>query len=198
MSKEWKKAKKISIILLEKANKLLLNLLSLKLWEREELKFSTWLTLLMNIWSNNWRNTIPRSSSLAQRKDLTWMRLRKRRSSKKKRKPNLNNCASWWKMFWETKLRKLLFPTELMSHLVYWLLENMDGLLTWRESWRHKPSETHLWLPTWCPRRPWKSTQRTTLLLNWERRLRLTRETRLSKIWSGFCLRLPSWPLVSP
>lgn len=152
----------------------------------------------MNIWFNNWRNTTPRNLSLALRKALTWMKLKKRRSTMKKRKPNLNSSASWWRMYWETKLRRLLCHPELTNLLASWWLESMDGLLTWRESWRPKHLETLQWPLTWFQRRPWKSTLRTILLLSWERRLRLTRETRLSRTWSGFCLRLPFWHQDSP
>ena len=143
----------------------------------------------MSTWFNNWKIMTPRNSNLAPKKDLNSMKLKKRRSQEKKRRLNSNLSANWWRMSLEIRLRRLLFPTELMNHLVCWSLENMDGLPIWKESWKLRLSETPPWPHTWCPRRPWKSILRMLLSKNWERRPKLTKVTRLLRIWSGWCLR---------
>lgn len=52
---EWKKDKRKSFISLVKADKLLLNLHSLSLLKRKDLKFFISLIQLMSTWSNKWR-----------------------------------------------------------------------------------------------------------------------------------------------
>jgi len=121
------------------------------------------------------------------------MTVKRRRKSRKKWKLSLNHFANSWRMSLETKLRRLLFPTELMSLLASWWLENMGGVPTWRESWKLRLWETPPWLLTWCPRRLWRSTQRMLLSRSWGRRLKWIRVTRLWRTWSGCCLRPLSW-----
>jgi len=152
----------------------------------------------MSTWFNKSKTMMERNWSHAPKKDLNWKRLKKKRRTRKRRKQDLKTSANWWRMSLETKLRKLLSAQELMNHHAFLLPENSDGLPIWRESWRHKHSETHLWPHTWYPRRPWKSTLRTQSSRNWERRLNKIPVIRLSRIWSGFSSRHPSSHLDSP
>ena len=152
----------------------------------------------MSTWYNKSKIMMERNSSHAPKKDSTLKKLKKKRNTRKRKKLNLNPFVNLWKMSLETKLKRLWSAPELMNPHVSWLLENMDGLLTWGESWKHKLSETHPWLHTWFLKRLWKLTLTIPSLLNWERNLTKIAVTRLLRTWSGFSLKLPFSPLDSP
>ena len=60
----WKKDKKIFTSLLVNLNKLFNNLHLLKDLEKKVTKFFIWLTQLMSMSSNNWKNSMEKNSKL--------------------------------------------------------------------------------------------------------------------------------------
>lgn len=195
---EWKKDKRISISLLVNPEPLLVLHHLLRAWRREDMKFFIWLTLLMSMLFNNWRNMMAKNWRIVPRKVWNSINLKmKRRNSKNKRQP-MSLFVNWSRKFLLTKSRKFNSDRDWIILLVFWSLANMVGVPIWKESWRLRLLEMPQWALTCFPKRPWKSTLTTLLFKNWRRKvLTLTSLTRPSEIWFGYCMILLFWLLVS-
>jgi len=114
-SPEWRKDKKISTSLLEKAKPPLPTLPSLNHSKKEDTKLFTWLTPSMNMLSNNSKNTMEKNSKTAPKKDLNSKTPKMKKRNSKNKRLNLNPFANLLKKFWVTKLKKSSFLTEFKT-----------------------------------------------------------------------------------
>ena len=102
--------------------------------------------------------------------------------------------SSSWRRFLTKRWRKLCYQIVWWAlHVALWQA-SMAGLLTWRESWRHRLFVTPALWAIWQPRSTSRSIQIIALSLLWTRRFWKTRTTNLWKIWCICCLKPLSFP----
>ena len=162
--KERNKTKKIYMLLLVILELLSLVLHLLRHSEREILKLSIWLTQLMNMSSNKWRNLKDINSKIVPKKVLNSINPKMKRKKLKNKKLLLKVFASYARKFLVIRLKKFKLVKDSLNLHVLWLLVNMDGQLIWKESWKLKLLEILLCKTIWFQRRPWKSIPITQLL----------------------------------
>ena len=162
----WKKDKKIFTSLLVNLNKLFNNLHLLKDLEKKVTKFFIWLTQLMSMSSNNWKNSMEKNSKTVLKKEWTLKKLKTKKRDSKNKKLNLKAFAKQLKKSSETKSKKLSWVTESKIAHAFWSLLNTDGVPTWNVSWKLK-----LWEMLQCNlichlKKLWNWTHPTQLSLN--------------------------------